>query len=478
METNRDLIDAHAIDRLFAGDHTLWAPEPTEISNRLEWLTEPTAIHSQLDRLSAFTDRVGSAGIEQVVWCGMGGSSLFPDLLARSALRAPDSIPFIVLDSSHPNAVLHAHEFADHAPTLFMVASKSGGTIETRSHLEYFWHHFANRAHFGVVTDAGSALDTFARTNNFFAMWNANPNIGGRYSALSHFGIVAAALLGLDLDLLLNGAIEQITACRENSVSNAAVNLAVAMAGHVREGRDKVVLDCHRGFAAWLEQLVAESTGKHGKGILPVPGDEHDAAGSDRVRISYGRGGDLDLGTDSIATDPAALGREIIRWEIATALAGAMLSINPFDQPDVEAAKLAAGRVLESEPANIDVVPLDAAIHELAPNAYVTLQAFVDPDGPIARDLEASRISIRDATSRSVSAAVGPRYLHSTGQLHKGGPATVRAIQILDSEVPELAIPGRAFSFGALLRAQADGDYAAMIASGKSVHRVTSLKNI
>ncbi len=470
-----DLIANHAIRRLFDGDFTLWSESPTEITNRLGWLTEPAAMIDRIPDVRSFVDAVRAHNIDRVVWCGMGGSSLFPELLAASELIGAEPIQFRVLDSSHPHAVLSAHGFADEGNTLFVCASKSGGTIETRSHLEYFWHHFHANAQFAAVTDAGSALDGIARERNFLGVFNANPNIGGRYSALSHFGVVAAALLDVDISAMLGGAAAMLGQCSDSTDANPALQLGALMGGAARSGRDKLVLDCNRGFGAWLEQLIAESTGKLGLGILPVPGTIDDANGPDRVRVSYGRGGDMDLGTDRVTALPEALGAEIIRWEIATAIAGATLAINPFDQPDVEAAKLAAGRALDSTPASIAVTELHTALADPGPHGYVTLQAFVDPQGPVALALEASRVAIRDATGQAVTAAVGPRYLHSTGQLHKGGPNTGISLQIIDADLVPLAVPGRPFGFDDLIRAQAAGDFEALTHAGHRVFRVDSL---
>ncbi len=477
MDAVADLIANDAPTRLFTADHTLWSPDPTEITNRLGWLDEPVRMRSELDTLARFVDTVRSDGIEQVLWCGMGGSSLFPELLSTSSLPAPDAPAMSVLDSSHPAAVLRAHDFASAAPTLVVIASKSGGTIETRSHLEYLWHHAPDPNRFAVVTDAGSALDSLATERGFRGVFHANPNIGGRFSALSHFGIVAAALLGVDVAAMLDGATAMLERCRVMAADNPGVVLGALLGGAALGGRDKAVLDCNPAFGAWLEQLIAESTGKHGVGILPVPGDATDAEGSDRLRVSYGRGGDLDLGPDAgldIADDARTLGHEIIRWEVATAFAGALLRINPFDQPDVEAAKRAAGQVLEHGPVELPVVDLDTALHDAGPGRYVTIQAFVDPAGPVATRLESIRRTLRDRTGSAATAAVGPRYLHSTGQLHKGGPATAVCVQCLDPDLPEVPIPGRAFGFAELLAAQAAGDHAALVAAGHRVARVAT----
>ncbi len=458
---------------MFAGDYTLWAPAPTEISNRLGWLDEPHRMLEHVDAVLRTVDAARARGVRNVVWCGMGGSSLFPELLAGSGLTN-DAPSFTVLDTSHPVAVQRAADAADGTSSLYVFASKSGGTIETRSQLDFFWAHVGDPQRFAVVTDAGSALDQLAGERGFGAVHHATPTIGGRYSALSHFGIVAAALLGVDVRAMLGGAIGMAAECNADSAHNPGVELAALIGGAARDGRDKLVLDGAPAFARWLEQLIAESTGKHGVGILPVPGDATDAHGDDRLRVSYGHGGDLDLGDDQVEIDAASLGREVMRWEIATALAGALLHINPFDQPDVEAAKLAASKVLADGPTDVSVVSLDEALGTAGPGGYVALQAFVDPDGSVSAGLETQRVAVRDRTGAAATAAIGPRYLHSTGQLHKGGPPSGTFVQMLDADLPPLAIPGRDYGFHDLLVAQAAGDYAALQARGRPVARIAA----
>ncbi len=474
MDSRNALTTSRAIARLFEGDYTLWSDSPVELSNRLGWLTEPRTMTAEINALEAFVESVHARKVDRVLWCGMGGSSLFPDLLAASSLSTENGLAFEVLDSSHPNAVRAAHSFASEGRALVVVASKSGGTIETRSHLEYLWSHLSGQVEFAAITDAGSALDANARSKRFLSVFNANPNIGGRFSALSHFGLVAAALLGVDIAAVLSGAVAMLDECSRAEGTNGGLELGTLLGTSALGGRDKLILECHPGFAAWLEQLIAESTGKHGKGILPVPGDATDATGSDRVRVSYGGGGDLDLGAIPLMDNPASLGAEIIRWEIATALAGALLEINPFDQPDVEAAKIAATHALEGTPPDIARRTCADAIADLDGLSYITLQGFVDPRGTIAQHLEADRRVLRDATGRVVTGAVGPRYLHSTGQMHKGGPRSGCSLQILDDDLEPLAIPGRPFGFDDLLRAQADGDYQALRDAGHTVHRVVN----
>ena len=473
MNSTTELISDRAATRLFNGDYTLWSQSPDEIANRLDWLTEPRRMQAEIANLVEFANRAREDGCDRVVWCGMGGSSLFPELLATSRIIGADHPEFLVLDSSHPAAVQDAHAFASEGRALFVIASKSGATIETRSHLEYFWHHFGDPAQFAVVTDAGSALDSFANEHGFRHAFHANPNIGGRYSALSHFGLVAAGLLGIDVAALLQGAVAMLAECASDSPENPGLALGAAVGEWATTGRDKLILDCNPALAAWLEQLIAESTGKQHRGILPVPGDATDAIGADRVRVSYGRGGDIDLGPDATTRDASALGRELIRWEIATAIASVTIGINPFDQPDVEAAKLAAAKNLE-RPMTVGAISLEEAIAGVAAPHYVAVQAFVDPAGSVAEGLPSLRRKIRDSTGCATTATIGPRYLHSTGQFHKGGTDLGVFVQLVDTELEALAIPGRSFGFDDLLRAQAIGDANALVERGRKVARVAT----
>jgi transaldolase/glucose-6-phosphate isomerase len=495
--TEAELRERKADTRLFSHDHTLWQDDPTEITDRLGWLDEPRHMQEETAALLAFARDVEADDITHVVWCGMGGSSLFPELLAATLgagkVQTRPGPSFTVLDSSHPAAVARVAETVPLDRTLFCFASKSGGTIETRSHLEYFRTLVAKPSQLAVVTDAGSALDTIARADGFRAAFNANPEIGGRYSALSHFGMVPAALLGLDLASILRGAVQMLERCGPDTDSDLgpASSLAAALGAGVRTGRDKLTISAWGPFGDWVEQLVAESTGKHGTGILPVvrePLAAPDRYGTDRIFVAYGLDGALaavaaaghpviDLGTAAVDGGGAALGAEVVRWEIAIALAGALLGINPFDQPDVEAAKHAAAQVLEQGVPDLPVTSVADALTTVKPGDYVAIQAFVDPGSADVERFQSTRLYLRNRLKVATTLAVGPRYLHSTGQLHKGGPPSGVFLQVLDVDVdsPELVdveIPGRPFTFGDLIRAQAAGDYAALQARGRRVFRV------
>ena len=489
--TEAELRERKAVARLSSRDYTLWQDDPTEITNRLGWLDEPRNMQSETDSLRAFARDLELDDLVHVVWCGMGGSSLFPELLAAT-LEAGKVQPrpgpsLTVLDSSHPAAIARVANTVPLERTLFCFASKSGGTVETRSHLEYFRTLVANPNQLAVVTDAGSALDQLARADGYRAVFNANPDIGGRYSALSHFGMVPAAILGLDLASILRGAAQMVEQCAEEG--GPAFALAAALGAGVRTGRDKLTLDGWGPFGDWVEQLVAESTGKHGTGILPVvrePPGPPGSYGADRLFVTYGTNGDsssrrplVDLGAATIDGGGAGLGAEVVRWEIAIALAGALLGINPFDQPDVEAAKRAAAQVLEHGVPDLPFTSVADALASVGPGDYVAMQAFVDPASLYLERFQSARVVIRNRLKVATTLAVGPRYLHSTGQLHKGGPPTGVFLQVLDvpdptdtDAVADVEIPDRNFTFGDLIRAQAAGDYAALQARGRRVFRV------
>ena len=352
----------------------------------------------------------------------MGGSSLAPLVLAD----AFDVVSFHVLDTTHPQAIRALESELDLERTLFVAASKSGTTTETLSHLAYFAQRAGDPTHIAVITDPGSPLEQRAKDEGFGGIFYGEPTVGGRYSALSPFGIVPAALMGIDLDRLLGRAEEMREACE--GPDGPGVKLGLALGEGWEQGRDKVCIETDGLFGLWVEQLIAESTGKHGKGLVPAPGEPPDGPGRQAARVEL--------------ADPYDLGAEFFRWEFATAVAGAIMEINPFDQPDVQAAKDRTREILESgeEPS----VEPEGSVEELLASArqgdYVAIQAFVDP----ARQAELQPLLRRArATGCVVTVGLGPRYLHSTGQLHKGGPDSVIAIQVVDDTGEELPIPGR-----------------------------------
>jgi len=439
------------VERIWNYDASLWTGSGED--RWLGWLDVVSRMQLHVDELNAFADAANEQ-FRDCVLLGMGGSSLAPEV----ARRAFGVGSFHVLDTTHPEAIRRLEREVDLEQTLFLASSKSGSTIETRSHLEYFWERTGGRGpQFAAITDPGSDLDQLAHERGFRAVFPGEPEIGGRYSALSMFGMVSAALLGADVARFLDTAAAMVEACKGED-ANPGLELGLRLGEGWREGRDKICIDgSPTGFGLWAEQLLAESTGKQGKGLVPAPGEAPD--GSDRQR------GQVEL------EETYGLGAEFYRWEFATAVAGHVLGINPFDQPDVQAAKDRTSDVLASgEP---DLEPR-GSLDELLAQAqagrdYVCIQAFVDP----AREDELAPLVERaHATGCVVTRGLGPRYLHSTGQLHKGGPNTGLFIQIVDEIGAELPIPGRDFGFGRLIRSQAAGDFAALDERGRRVIRI------
>ena len=388
------------VDRIWAYDASLWTGSGED--RWLGWLDVVGRVRPRIPELNAFAE-AASEQFDDFVLLGMGGSSLAPEVLRRAF--AVES--FHVLDTTHPAAIRRLESSLDLERTLFIASSKSGSTIETRSHLEYFWDRTGGRgAQFAAITDPGSELEQLAQERGFRATFPGEPEIGGRYSALSLFGMVPASLMGVALERFLERAAEMMEALLLQE-GNPGFELGLQLGEGWQSGRDKVCIDSHPSdFGLWAEQLLAESTGKQGKGLVPAPGEAPE--GPDRQR------GEVRL------PDPYELGQEWLRWEFATAVAGHVLGINPFDQPDVQAAKDKTNEVLAAgEP---DVAPrgsLDELLAGVSDGDYVCIQAFIDP----AREGELAPLTARaHETGCVVTSGLGPRYLHSTGQLHKGGP--------------------------------------------------------
>jgi transaldolase/glucose-6-phosphate isomerase len=440
------------VERIWSRDPTVWTGR--DEARWLGWLDEPGRMREDVDLLLTLADDVRGE-VDDVVLLGMGGSSLAPEVLRRSF--GGDRLH--VLDTTHPRAIRALEERLDPARTLFLAASKSGTTLETRSHADYFWRRAGRGEQWVAITDPGSELEKLARDRGFRAIFSGEPTIGGRYSALSAFGLVPAALLGIDLERLLDRALEMAEACRLEE-GNPGVELGLELGQGWQDGRDKICFDDVGGFGLWAEQLLAESTGKDGKGLVPAPGEP--AGGPDRqwheVRLP----------------DPYELGQEFFRWEFATAVAGSVLGINPFDQPDVQAAKDRTEQILSSggdSPLDLSGDP-DELFGEARPGDYVAIQAFVQPTGENAVKLGELVERARQATGCVVTCGFGPRYLHSTGQLHKGGPATGLFLQVVEDYGQEVEIPGRRFGFARLISAQAAGDFEALRERGRRVARI------
>jgi transaldolase / glucose-6-phosphate isomerase len=445
---------ASLIEGIWERDSTVWTG--SDEAHWLGWLDEPLHVSEQLDEIRRFADSLHDE-VDHVVLCGMGGSSLAPEVLRRSF--GVDW--FHVLDTTHPRAIRALEEKLDLERTLFVSSSKSGSTLETRSHTDYFWQQNGKRgAMFAAVTDPGSQLERLARERGFRAVFSGEPSIGGRYSALSPFGIVPAVLMGADAGRILERAQEMREACRSGE-GNPGYELGARLGEAWKDGHDKVCIgDAPGDFGLWAEQLIAESTGKHGKGLIPAPGESPD--GPDRQAAQ------------PELPDPYALGAEFFRWEFAIAVAGAYLEINPFDQPDVQAAKdktnevLATGTEPELEPQG----SIEELLAQKQEGDYACVQAFIEPtaenDARIAGLVE----RLRRESGLVVTHGYGPRYQHSTGQLHKGGPNTGLFLQVIDDEGEELPIPGKPFGFRRLIRAQAAGDLETLKERGRRVARV------
>jgi transaldolase/glucose-6-phosphate isomerase len=440
------------IEGIWGRDPALWTGH--DEAQWLGWLDEPLRMQEQVDSIQGFVDSLRDA-IDDVVLLGMGGSSLAPEVLRQTF--GVDS--FHVLDTTHPKAIRRLEEQLDLERTCFVAASKSGTTLETRSHTEFFWEKTGGKraGHFAAITDPGSDLESLARERGFGAVFSGEPSIGGRYSALSPFGIVPAVLMGADAKQLLERAVEMREACRSGADSNPGYALGRGFGEGWRDGRDKIcIAETPGSFGLWAEQLIAESTGKQGKGLVPAPGESPD-------------GPDRQAATPELP-DPFAVGAEFFRWEFAVAVAATYLEINPFDQPDVQAAKDKTNEVLATgkEP---ELAP-EGSIEELLAQAregdYVCVQAFVDP----ATDITPLVERLRRDSGLVVTHGYGPRYLHSTGQLHKGGPNSGLFLQVVDDPGEELPISGKPFGFRRFIKAQAEGDFESLKARGRRVARV------
>jgi transaldolase/glucose-6-phosphate isomerase len=479
------------VGRIWRKDHTVWSQDPREIGDRLGWLTVADTMRARVDGLRSFAADAAGEGLRTAILAGMGGSSLAPEVFRESFGVADGMLDLVVLDTTHPDRIAAVERRVGLDRSLFVISSKSGTTVETDSHLRYLWGRVPDPRRFAAVTDAGTPLERLARERGFRAVFVNPADIGGRYSALSYFGLVPAALIGAPLERLLEGAIRMAAASHraadDREGPSPGLDLGVRVGEAARAGRDKltfVLPERIAAFGAWLEQLVAESTGKNGKGVVPVadePLGGSAAYGWDRLFVESGRAGAdaleavVEAGHAVVRlpdAGPEDLGREMFRWEFATAIAGAVLGINPFDQPDVQAAKDATARALEGAGESPDPGDASTILDGVAPPDYVAIQAYLPRDAEHETVLRDARARIRDRLRVATTAGFGPRFLHSTGQLHKGGPNTVVAVQVVEEPSTDLAIPGRPFTFGRLLRAQADGDLIALRARGRRAVRV------
>ncbi|MFH1117189.1 MAG: bifunctional transaldolase/phosoglucose isomerase [Pseudomonadota bacterium] len=526
-----EMREQRTMERIHLNDFTLWKPNPAEIVNRLGWLHIAGVMRRNVPRLQSLVQDVRSEGYTKALLLGMGGSSLAPEVFAKTFGTTEGHLSLTVLDTTDPDAVREQAARHDPATTLFIVSTKSGGTSETSSLFKYMYNQAADAlgkdhagAHFVAVTDPGSTLVGQAREYKFRTVFLNDPNIGGRYSALSYFGLLPAALIGVDLERLLDRAAAAGEACGRDMGPGAAENPGARLGAILGElasvGRDKVTLvipPAVEAFGDWVEQLVAESTGKEGKGILPVVGSavgSPEVYGADRLFVYLRPAGDTTYDAAVHALEEVGfpvvrlhlndiydLGGQFFLWEMAVAVAGSRMGINPFDQPNVESAKVLArnmlaeyekaGRLPElsptltrdgisvysDRPADGPGEALRGLLEQAQPGAYVGLQAYVQPTEETYSAMRELATRIRDRTRLAVTFGFGPRFLHSTGQLHKGDAGRGLFVQITsdcreDADIPDNAgSPASSVSFGVLKAAQALGDRQALIDLGRKVVR-------
>ncbi|MCI0440757.1 MAG: bifunctional transaldolase/phosoglucose isomerase, partial [Chloroflexi bacterium] len=503
-----DLQQRDIIARIWRKNHTVWKPEPTEITDRLGWLTVTDAMRGQLAALESFAAEIKDEGYRHVVLLGMGGSSLGPEVL-RATFGSADGYPeLIVLDSTVPAWAQSVTDAIDPAKTMFLVSSKSGTTIEPNT----FYRHFralvdkavgkeqAGRS-FAAVTDPGTKLEQTAREQGFRRVFQNPEDLGGRYSVLSYFGLVPAALIGVDIALL----VERADAMRAQCVPEAAARdnpgawLGAVMGALANLGRDKLTLAASPSverFGLWVEQLIAESTGKDGKGIVPVAGEPvlgPDAYGDDRLfvylRVEADDNSRMDAAMERLESaghpvvrlglpDKYDLGAEFYRWQMATAVAGAIIGVNPFDQPDVDAAKDLARRAIDDFqktgrlPDTDAPASLSGLLSQARAGDYLAIMAYIEETPETDSALNELRRKVMERHRIATTLGYGPRFLHSTGQLHKGGANNGLFLQIVAARVKDIPIPGESYTLGVLADSQAIGDLQALRSRGRRVARV------
>lgn len=527
--------EVHAVQRIWGRDGSLWKSDQTriaEIEDRLGWLDLPSVMQLDIGRLKALAMECRAKGFQRVVLLGMGGSSMAPEVMFSVLPREGGYPSLAILDTTDPAQIARVAAEGDLARTLFIVASKSGSTAETLSLYTHFRQAVEAAAganwprHFLAITDPGSALAKLGAEAQFRNVYLNPPDIGGRYSALSLFGLVPAALVGVDLDDLLARATRMAKACKRANLLAANPGMALGIAMGAAAGmapparRDMLTLITSprlSAFGAWTEQLIAESTGKEGVGILPIEGEPLSLAsleGADRFYVYLRLDGDDNAATDQRVAalaeaghpvvalgmgDAGDLGAEFYRWEYATAVAGFLLGINPFDQPNVESAKVQARsalsqyektQALQEEPFALtegilslasteDDLPTDSAaayvktfLGAAAAGDYVALMAYVDRNAAHESALRGLATTVSEALGIPVTVGFGPRFLHSTGQLHKGGRNNGLFVQLTQDDPEDMAIPGKTYTFSVLKRAQALGDRQALASAQRRTLRV------
>ncbi len=517
-------LEADAVlARLWAHDPSLWTEDPegqAEIKIRMGWLDSPLKARQLIPTYKSFADEIHKEGIHRALVLGMGGSSLTAEVLSslQSAANLKAPLSLAILDSTDPEQVSLTSGNFPPKQSLYIVASKSGGTAEVMAAFDYFWKMSnGDGSRFVATTDPGTSLEALARKNNFRRIFSSDETVGGRFSALTDFGMVPAALLGVDLDRFIGRAEWMRAQCSESVpvARNPGLALGSVMAESALAGRDKLTILSDRplaAFAGWIEQIIAESSGKNGKGILPVPLEpvgEPGVYGNDRTFVYLRQTGELDDAMKSLREaghpviefaipDFYEVAAEMYRWEVAVAVACSILGINAFDQPNVESskkitkAKIAdyqkSGQLQEGKPAwrgetysvfspsqvsgNSLTDVLNNFLAAAQPNGYVAINAYLPRNEDMIKTLQAMRVAIRAKTHNAVTAGFGPRFQHSTGQFHKGGPANALFIVITAEPAADFEIPTEGLTFGTLIRAQALGDYQALIDAGRKVLRI------
>ena len=497
----------NVVARIWDKDHTVWNDDPTEITDRLGWLTISRDMTEHVSDLQSFAEEVRGEGVRDVVLLGMGGSSLGPEVLRQCIGSAPGFPALTVLDSTVPERVGTVTRSIDPARALFIVSSKSGGTIEPNSFYKHFRHIVesavgAERAgrHFVAITDTGTSLSERGAAEGFRRVFENPPDLGGRYSVGSFFGLVPAALCGMDCGKLLDRISQMAARCEAGPGvrNNPGGWLGAALGSLTLEGRDKLTLTASpeiASFGLWVEQLIAESTGKDGKGIVPVVNEpllEPDAYGDDRffvhMRLSGSDNAAADVAFERLRgaghpvvtlemDDVYDVGAEFFRWEMATAVAGHLLAIHPFDQPNVQQAKDVTNRVLETY-VNEGALPdaeegsLVNLLGQAMEGDYLSIMAYVEETDGVTNAVNMLRQYAMRRHRIATTLGYGPRFLHSTGQLHKGGPNTGLFLQMANNMRSDIPIPGERFGFGTLAAAQAIGDYEALKETGRRVVRL------
>ncbi len=501
------LARANVVARIWDKDFTVWKDDPTEITDRLGWLTISRDMTEHVSDLQSFAAEVRDEGIRDVVLLGMGGSSLGPEVLRQCIGSTPGFPALTILDSTVPARVGTVTRSIDPAHTLFIVSSKSGGTIEPNSFYKHFRHIVegavgAERAgrHFVAITDAGTSLASLAAVEGFRRVFENPSDLGGRYSVGSFFGLVPAALCGMDCGKLLDRISQMAARCEAGPGvrNNPGGWLGAALGALTLAGRDKLTLTASpetASFGLWVEQLIAESTGKDGKGIVPVVNEpllEPDAYGDDRffvhVRLSGSDNATADVALERLRDvghpvvtlemdDVYDIGAEFFRWEMATAVAGHLLAIHPFDQPNVQQAKDVTNRVLETY-VNEGALPdaeegsLVNLLGQATEGDYLSIMAYVEETDGVTNAVNMLRQYAMRRHHIATTLGYGPRFLHSTGQLHKGGPNSGLFLQMAGDVRSDIPIPGERFGFGTLAAAQAIGDYEALKETGRRVVRL------